>query len=69
MLFLLGSIEKLTELLETEWLDKFKQSKTNKYVNNDYDLDLLTQKGVFPYDYMDCFDKFNDTELPCQDKF
>ena len=24
---------------------------------------LMKQKGVYPYDYMDSFDKFNDTEL------
>ena len=23
-------------------------------------LDLLTEKGVYPYDYMNSFDKFND---------
>ena len=24
----------------------------------------ITQKGVYPYDYMDWFDKFKDTKLP-----
>ena len=28
------------------------------------DTDLLIRKGVYPYDYMDGFDKFNETELP-----
>ena len=26
--------------------------------------DLLVRKGVYPYDYMDNFDKFDETELP-----
>ena len=28
------------------------------------DTDLLIRKGVYPYDYIDNFDKFNETELP-----
>ena len=28
------------------------------------DTDLLIRKGVYPYDYMDSFDKFNETVLP-----
>ena len=28
------------------------------------DTDLLIRKGVYPYDYMDNFDKFNETKLP-----
>ena len=34
------------------------------YVNSDYDFDLLTEKGVHPYDYMNSLSKFNDKELP-----
>ena len=36
---------------------------------HDYDLNLLTQKGVHPYEYMDSWERFNDTELPSHDKF
>ena len=32
-------------------------------------LSLMSQKGVYPYDYMDCFEKFNQTELPTKDEF
>ena len=32
-------------------------SKRNNYVSNTEDLDLLTDKGVYPYDYFDTFDK------------
>ena len=34
------------------------------YVESEYDLDLLTEKGVYPYDYMNSLSKFNDKELP-----
>ena len=33
------------------------------------DIDLLIRKGVYPYDYMDNFDKFNETKLPPINKF
>ena len=35
----------------------------------DKDLDLMTNKGVYPYDYMDSIEKFNDEKLPTKDEF
>ena len=32
-------------------------------------LNLMSQKGVYPYDFMDSFGKFNRTELPTKDQF
>ena len=32
-------------------------------------LDLMSQKGVYPYDYMDSFEKFNEKELQTKDQF
>ena len=32
-------------------------------------LDLISQKGVYPYHFMDSFVKFNQTELPNKDQF
>ena len=32
-------------------------------------LKLMSQKGVYPYDFMDSFEKFNQTELPTKDQF
>ena len=29
----------------------------------------MSQKGVYPYDYMDCFEKFDQTELPTKEQF
>ena len=29
---------------------------------------LLLRKGVYPYEYMDSWDRFNETELPSNDK-
>ena len=35
----------------------------------DEKLELMKRKGVYPYDYMDDFDKFNDKSLPSKEKF
>ena len=31
--------------------------------------DLISRKDVYPYDWMDCFDEFSETELPPKEKF
>lgn len=31
--------------------------------------ELLLEKGVYPYEYMTSYDKFNETQLPSKDKF
>ena len=32
-------------------------------------LDILSKKGVYPYDFMDSFEKFNNRELPTKNQF
>ena len=60
--FMSSSLEKLVSNLPKESLKytskKFKGEK----------LDLMAQKGVYPYDYMDSFDKF-DEKLPTKEDF
>ena len=46
--------------------DGFYHTKNEFGSNN---LDLLTKKGVYPYDYMDRFDKFKEEGLPSIEKF
>ncbi|XP_036150881.1 uncharacterized protein LOC118648637 [Monomorium pharaonis] len=36
---------------------------------DDEDFELLTRKGVFPYEYLDSVDRLNDTELPSREAF
>ena len=52
-----------------KWTRNFKFSKRSPYVSNGEDLDLLTDKRVYPYDYMNSFDKFKDKELPNKNAF
>ena len=60
--FMSSSLEKLVSNLPRESLkytsQRFKGTK----------LDLLVRKGVYPYDYMDSFDKFNK-KLPMKEEF
>ena len=51
------------------WQTNLKFSKRNPYVETDEDLDLLTDKGVYPYDYFISFDKFREKQLPPKDAF
>ena len=46
------------------WKEDFKHSRQSSYVNDDEYLYILTDKGVYPYDYMNAWDKFNGTDLP-----
>ena len=74
--FLSSSLDKLVKLSKYEdgekkqnWQNNFKFSKRNLYVSNDEDLDLLTDKGVYPYDYFNSFDKFREKQLPPKEAF
>ena len=42
---------------------------TTRPTNQPVDINLLLQKGVYPYEYMDSFDRFKETELPPIGKF
>lgn len=67
--FLNASLEKLAKSLETKdfkgtaqfikercpWADEEEQKQL---------LNLFTQKGFYPYEYMDSWDRFKETELP-----
>ena len=50
------------------WKDGFKHSRNSSYINDDEDLDMLTDKGVYPYDYMNNWERFSDTELPSKEE-
>ena len=40
-----------------------------KYTSEEFTGKKLNQKGAYPYDYMDCFEKFDKTELPTKEQF
>ena len=64
MQFTLFGLNKLVENLPT---DKFKY--TDEEFHREEELKLIKRKGVYPYDHMDSFQKFEETELPTQEQF
>ena len=60
--FMSSSLEKLVSNLPK---DAFKYT-SQQYKGKEFD--LMVRKGVYPYDYMDSFEKFN-TELPAKEDF
>ena len=46
------------------WKYDFKHSRNSSYINDEEGLNMLTDKGVYPYDYMNKWERFNVTELP-----
>ena len=42
---------------------------TFKFSNNDINKFLLLRKSVYPYEYMDEWEKFNETTLPEKQEF
>ena len=41
----------------------------SEYVKNGYDIHLLTNTGIYPYDYMNDLNNFNETEPPVNKYF
>ena len=62
--FMASSLSGLAENLARSGMEKFQNLKKEfKY------FELLTQKGIYPYDYMDCVEKFSETQLPAKEDF
>ena len=61
--FMASSLERLAANLP---VDAFKYTSQ---VFQDKKLALMKQKGVYPYDYMDSFQKFDDQQLPSKKEF
>ena len=62
--YMASSLHRLVNNLPT---DGFKY--TSELFKNKEEFKFMTKKVVYPYDYMDSFDKFNKTELPSKEDF
>ena len=74
--FLTASLDKLVRLNKYEgnekikdWETRFRYTSTNPYIKSKTDLNLLTDKGVYPYDYMNSWERFSETKLPKKEDF
>ena len=56
-------------VLRENWQSNFRYSSKNDIIKTEKCLDILTEKGVYPYDCMNSFDKFNDEQLPSKEQF
>ena len=61
--FMSSSLDKLVSNLPAEALKYTNQNFRGKKFN------LMTRKGIYPYDFMDSFEKFNKTEIPTKEEF
>ncbi|KAK5646714.1 hypothetical protein RI129_005178 [Pyrocoelia pectoralis] len=62
--FMSSSLDKLSSYLENE-----KKTITRLNCSSDHEFNLLVRKGVFPYEYVDSWDKLNETILPAKPAF
>ena len=54
--------------IKKELIERF--ASTYKFCNNDLNkFVMLLRKGVYPYEYMDGWDKFNETSIPSKESF
>ena len=60
--FMSQSLEKLVDNLPKE------DFKYTSEISKDKTLEVISQKGVYPYDYMDSFEKFNPTAFPSKEQ-
>ena len=58
-----SSLDKLVSNLPKEAFKYTSEEFTGKKLN------LMSQKGMYTYDYMDCFEKINQTDLPIKEQF
>ena len=61
--FMNSSLDNLIKNLPDEAFKYTKQEFEKEQFN------FMKRKGIYPYDHMDCFDRFNETKLPVQQDF
>ena len=63
-----ASLDSWVKNLKASGMENFKNLK-RAFGNHESTLELLTRKGVYPYDYMDGFERFKERQLPDREKF
>ncbi|XP_018399567.1 PREDICTED: uncharacterized protein LOC108777234 [Cyphomyrmex costatus] len=64
--FLASSLDKLASFLNKDKLRVLRREFSHL---SDENFNLLTRKGVFPYEYIDCSEKLNESSLPPRESF
>ena len=66
--FLGSSLDTLVNNLKKDGKENFKHTLNYKAMTEEQQ-SLILQKGTYPYEYMDTFEKFDETQLPSINKF
>ena len=45
------------------------QCKNLARIHSGEELQLMRRKGIYPYEYIDCWEKFNEDQLPSREEF
>ncbi|KAF0719456.1 Integrase catalytic domain-containing protein, partial [Aphis craccivora] len=64
--FMATNLEKLVNNLGKGGNSKFRETRK---IFSENDIDLVTRKGFYPYEYTDSWEKLNETTLPPKEKF
>jgi hypothetical protein len=67
--FMASSLDTLVKNLKTKNLDKFEKFNSLKQHLNEEELELICQKGFYPYEYIDDPEKLKETGLPPRKAF
>ena len=65
--FIKASLSSLCQNLKNAGIENFVH--TRRHFDTDEKFNLMIMKGVFPYEYMDSFDRFTETQLPGKEAF
>ena len=65
--FMSSSLDTLATNLLKDGADNFKHTLTGNLT--DEQKSLIVKKGVYPYEYINSYERFNETELPAIDEF
>jgi hypothetical protein len=65
--FMSSSLDTLSSNLLKDGKQNLKHTLNNDF--NEKQKKLIVSKGVYPYEYMDCYERFDETELPPIEKF
>lgn len=71
--FMNESLDKLSENLRNSCnsVEQLRSTFKNvsRYFTDDAQLDVMTRKGVYPYEYIDKYERLLETQLPCKNRF
>ena len=68
-MFLNTSLAQLGKNLRASGMEKFKSLRAEFPDATEEQLDLLLRKQVYPYEYMDAWERFSETALPPKEGF